>query len=231
MPFKSKSQQRLFFAKEERGELPKGKALEWARETKNMKKLPEHVKKASAISNYVLVKVAYTLAERNQATVGALEKTRKVVDPSGLSDPLLGKKKATIQKTAAQGAYYKFAQEYTEQEKQDLLTSRGKQWEGQGRTMRNVGYGGMLGLGLGAGLLPMALPKYKNLLRYGLGGGALLSGLGGYLGEAGIRSGKGYQRAAAEARGEDVSPDEIAGLHYSPTAYNEAVNALRYSNT
>lgn len=43
MPYKSKSQERLFFAKEARGELPKGKAEEWAHETKNIKKLPEHV--------------------------------------------------------------------------------------------------------------------------------------------------------------------------------------------
>lgn len=45
MPFKSRAQQRLFFAKEERGELPKGTALEWAHHTPDIKKLPEHVKK------------------------------------------------------------------------------------------------------------------------------------------------------------------------------------------
>lgn len=37
---------RLFFAKEKAGEMPKGTALRWAHETKNRKKLPEHVKKA-----------------------------------------------------------------------------------------------------------------------------------------------------------------------------------------
>ena len=45
MPFKSKAQQRLFFAKERRGELPKGTALEWAHHTPDIKALPEHVKK------------------------------------------------------------------------------------------------------------------------------------------------------------------------------------------
>lgn len=45
MPFKSKAQQRLFFAKERAGELPKGTALEWAHHTPNIKALPEHVKK------------------------------------------------------------------------------------------------------------------------------------------------------------------------------------------
>ena len=49
MPFKSKAQQRLFFAKENRGELPKGKAKEWADETPDIKSLPEkkHTKKAN----------------------------------------------------------------------------------------------------------------------------------------------------------------------------------------
>lgn len=39
MPFKSKAQQRFMFAT-----MPK-KAKEWAKETKNMKKLPNKVKK------------------------------------------------------------------------------------------------------------------------------------------------------------------------------------------
>jgi hypothetical protein len=47
MPYKSKAQEKLFFAKEAKGELPKGTAKEWAHETKNIKKLPEHVKKES----------------------------------------------------------------------------------------------------------------------------------------------------------------------------------------
>lgn len=42
MPFTSKAQQKLFFAKEARGELPKGTAIEWAHATKNLKNLPEH---------------------------------------------------------------------------------------------------------------------------------------------------------------------------------------------
>jgi len=46
MPFKSKSQMRAFFAKEKRGELPKGTAERWAEETPNISALPERVKKA-----------------------------------------------------------------------------------------------------------------------------------------------------------------------------------------
>jgi len=37
---------RAFFAKEERGELPKGTAKRWADHTPNIKDLPEHAKKA-----------------------------------------------------------------------------------------------------------------------------------------------------------------------------------------
>jgi hypothetical protein len=46
MPFKSKAQQRFMFAAEERGDLPKGTAERWAKETPDIKKLPEHKKKA-----------------------------------------------------------------------------------------------------------------------------------------------------------------------------------------
>lgn len=47
MPFKSKKQWRKFFAMENKGELPKGKAKEWARETKTpYKRLPEKKKEA-----------------------------------------------------------------------------------------------------------------------------------------------------------------------------------------
>lgn len=41
MPFKSKAQQRLMFAKESRGELKKGTAKRWAHETRDIKKLPK----------------------------------------------------------------------------------------------------------------------------------------------------------------------------------------------
>ena len=48
MPFKSKAQQRLFFAKESRGELPRGTARRWAHETKNIRGLPERKKRREA---------------------------------------------------------------------------------------------------------------------------------------------------------------------------------------
>jgi hypothetical protein len=44
MPFKSKAQARKMFVMEGRGELKKGTAEEFAHATKNIKKLPEHVK-------------------------------------------------------------------------------------------------------------------------------------------------------------------------------------------
>lgn len=46
MPFKSEAQRRLFYAKAERGEIPKKTVKEWEEETPKNKKLPERVKKA-----------------------------------------------------------------------------------------------------------------------------------------------------------------------------------------
>lgn len=53
MPFKSKAQQRFMFAAEERGDVPKGTAMEWAHKTKDIKNLPEK-KTASDIAQEVL---------------------------------------------------------------------------------------------------------------------------------------------------------------------------------
>lgn len=44
MPFKSKAQQRYFYAAEDRGDLPKGTAEEWSKET-DFEGLPERAKK------------------------------------------------------------------------------------------------------------------------------------------------------------------------------------------
>ena len=46
MPFRSKSQLRKFGAMLSRGEISKKKFDEWAHATKNIKKLPEKVKKS-----------------------------------------------------------------------------------------------------------------------------------------------------------------------------------------
>jgi hypothetical protein len=85
MPFKSKAQQRLFFAKENRGELPKGTAMEWAHKTENIKALPEHTKKsASEIADMVLAKSAASFA------------------PAALSARFLAKKRKATKKTASE---------------------------------------------------------------------------------------------------------------------------------
>lgn len=44
MPFKSKAQQRFMFAAEARGDLKKGTAKRWAKETSDIKDLPEKKK-------------------------------------------------------------------------------------------------------------------------------------------------------------------------------------------
>jgi len=49
MPFKSKAQQRFMFAAEAKGELKPGTARKWAHETKDIKALPDHVKRAFMI--------------------------------------------------------------------------------------------------------------------------------------------------------------------------------------
>ena len=46
MPFKSKAQQRYMFAAESRGDVEPGTAERWAKETKNIKDLPEKAKSA-----------------------------------------------------------------------------------------------------------------------------------------------------------------------------------------
>lgn len=54
-PFKSMAQMRMFFAKENAGELPKGTAKEWAHKTKSIKSLPEHVKKAELSDLFIKI--------------------------------------------------------------------------------------------------------------------------------------------------------------------------------
>lgn len=48
MPYKSQAQRRFMFAAEERGDVEPGTASRWAKETKNLKGLPERVKARKA---------------------------------------------------------------------------------------------------------------------------------------------------------------------------------------
>ena len=48
MPFKSQAQRRFMFAAEERGDVEPGTAKRWAKETKDIKGLPERVKARKA---------------------------------------------------------------------------------------------------------------------------------------------------------------------------------------
>ena len=61
MPFKSKAQMRKFYAMEASGEMPKGTAKKWSKETKNKKGLPEHVKEAIQRDPFLFSKLAYEL--------------------------------------------------------------------------------------------------------------------------------------------------------------------------
>jgi len=103
------------------------------------------------------------------------------------------------------------------------VIGQGQTMQSRGRILRNIGYTGALGLGAGALIAPRSFyPNKRGLLRLLLGGGAVLSGLGGMLGEQSMRSGKGYERAALESLGKPVDPQAMEGLHYSPAAYREA---------
>ena len=64
-PFKSDAQRKWMFAAEDRGEVPKGTADRWAKHTKNIKKLPEYVKKANMdyVGNFY--KIAKKLLRNN----------------------------------------------------------------------------------------------------------------------------------------------------------------------
>ena len=49
MPFKSEAQRRLFWAKVNKGEMPKSTAERWEKETPDDKKLPMHVAKKAGL--------------------------------------------------------------------------------------------------------------------------------------------------------------------------------------
>jgi hypothetical protein len=65
MPYKSKAQQRFMFAAEERGDVPKGTAREWAHKTPNIKKLPEKVKHKKTASDIAEAAIATCSAMRD----------------------------------------------------------------------------------------------------------------------------------------------------------------------
>ena len=103
------------------------------------------------------------------------------------------------------------------------VRSSGKQQEDLGRKMRNYGYGGAAGL-LAASFVP-AVNK-KNWARRLVRTGAAASSLGGYMGEAGIRVGKGYQHAANVQEGRAKASKED-GFTISPSAYRSAMAAMK----
>ena len=93
MPYKSKSQERLFFSKESKGELPKGTAKRWARHTPDQKSLPEHVKKeasAAEISTFVkaaMARYAELGVPRDIAEELFARKMTKVAEQLGMALP------------------------------------------------------------------------------------------------------------------------------------------------
>jgi hypothetical protein len=98
MPFKSKAQQRLFFAKEQRGELPKGTAKRWAKHTPDIKKLPE--RKGSEKKSFVRGFVTTFLAKLGMSKEAAAKTLTPVLvklaeqppPPSGIPAPVVSTK-------------------------------------------------------------------------------------------------------------------------------------------
>ena len=117
------------------------------------------------------------------------------------------------------------AVEQPPQTREEFATSAkdiGTEWEESGRRRRKAGYLGALGLGLGS-----FIPK-PGLLRTGMRAGAVLSGLTGYSGEAGIRSGGGYRVAGDDLLGNPRSEHDVEGITYSPSAHREI---MQYGKT
>lgn len=65
MPYKSKAQMRMMFAKEKAGEVPQGTAQRWADETPDIKNLPEHKKQAEWVGAFI--KMAIHLMDKREA--------------------------------------------------------------------------------------------------------------------------------------------------------------------
>lgn len=85
MPFRSRSQQRWMFSAESKGELPKGTAHRWAKHTKRIKKLPDHVKKAqSAFGDFINETAAQCNSSLLYKVAAAVSNGREL--PSALSD-------------------------------------------------------------------------------------------------------------------------------------------------
>ena len=97
MPFKSKAQQRFMFAAEERGDVPKGTAEEWAHKTPNIKKLPEHVKKhkktAEEIASEILKKAGFAPAALSVMHMAKKRKQKRL--PKDIANDV-------VEKTASQ---------------------------------------------------------------------------------------------------------------------------------
>jgi len=84
MPFKSKAQRRLFWAKQNRGEIAKSTVEDWEHATRNKSKLPEHVKKAGhqhalhvlgLLALSLLSSCAFTESSAGKETLGFLLQT------------------------------------------------------------------------------------------------------------------------------------------------------------
>jgi superfamily II DNA or RNA helicase len=102
-PFKSDAQRKWMFAAEDRGEVPKGTADRWAKHTKNIKKLPEYVKKAN-IDNIFLKfakQINLKLLQHQQEAVDKYKKSNSILLYHGIGS---GKTATSIAATSGDSA-------------------------------------------------------------------------------------------------------------------------------
>jgi hypothetical protein len=191
MPFKSKAQQRLFFSKQQKGELPKGTAERWAKHTPNIKALPEKVHTKKAYEDGVKAAVEAMLSgnscvDKPKPKAGlSLDKTTKEPVPlryhkSSLENSWEHKKASEVMNKQAYDLGVQAAlvdaglvKQADDVEHTQALAALERNRTGQ---MAGLGLGAVGGAGIGA--LIAALLKHPEV---NAGNGAMFGGLVGAL--------------------------------------------------
>jgi len=197
MPFKSKAQRRLFWAKVNQGEISEDKAREWERETVN-KDLPEHVTKKEAA---MFGKYAYYQGTVDAlVTIGTITPLAKLAAPSPAS--MINPETMTMLKelgsSAGGGALLGGG---IGGATGAMAADEGHGWEG---AARGAGMGALAG-----GLATPAMSLAGGQAGKALGGRA--PNLLGEAGEAGLASLSKEELKALPQHLKNLSPAELAG--------------------
>jgi len=213
VPFKSKAQQRKFFAMANRGEISKAKAEEWAHETPDIKKLPEHKKKAENVQEEA--KKLHGIDQKVPGFKKSKGLTKKTAGEIALS--ILHKTAAISQQDIANAlAGKKNDREITPEEVEAFRQATGRE---SGKTTGLLGLiGGGLTGALGGGMIGGEMHHpILGALGGAAAGGGLLGGLGYLLGRSSGREWGGHLGNIARA-GELPSPLPYTAESYIPHA-------------